>query len=151
MMQYELRRASDHTSPSSRGLGRGPFKAETRVRIPVGTNPFFGCPWRKSAGDRSEFSPCRGFAKSVSVQALIAKVGYKIRKISTTAGDRLNAAILQTTQRLHDHIVRYRTPHVGDEQTCGRSVSGLKPEGGSTGGPSVQVCLYWSEVIAAGR
>jgi hypothetical protein len=27
------------TSPSSRGLGRGPFKAETRVRIPVGTNP----------------------------------------------------------------------------------------------------------------
>ena len=24
-------------SPSSRGLGRGPFKAETRVRIPVGT------------------------------------------------------------------------------------------------------------------
>ena len=26
-----------HTSPSSRGLGRGPFKAETRVRIPVGT------------------------------------------------------------------------------------------------------------------
>ena len=24
-------------SPSSRGLGRGPFKAKTRVRIPVGT------------------------------------------------------------------------------------------------------------------
>src|SRR5689334_3223531 len=29
-------------SPSSRGLGRGPFKAETRVRIPVGTPPFGG-------------------------------------------------------------------------------------------------------------
>ncbi len=28
------------TSPSSRGLGRGPFKAKTRVRIPLGT-PFF--------------------------------------------------------------------------------------------------------------
>src|SRR5579872_4385645 len=28
-----------HTSPSSRGLGRGPFKAKTRVRIPLGTNP----------------------------------------------------------------------------------------------------------------
>ena len=30
------------TSPSSRGLGRGPFKAETRVRIPVGTPSPFG-------------------------------------------------------------------------------------------------------------
>ena len=30
------------TSPSSRGLGRGPFKAETRVRIPVGTPTPFG-------------------------------------------------------------------------------------------------------------
>ena len=28
------------TSPSSRGLGRGPFKAETRVRIPLGTPAF---------------------------------------------------------------------------------------------------------------
>src|SRR5687767_1712391 len=27
-------------SPSSRGLGRGPFKAKTRVRIPVGTPAF---------------------------------------------------------------------------------------------------------------
>src|SRR5437763_8671407 len=30
-------RASRNRSPSSRGLGRGPFKAKTRVRIPVGT------------------------------------------------------------------------------------------------------------------
>src|SRR5258706_13205873 len=29
------------TSPSSRGLGRGPFKAKTRVRIPLGTIPRF--------------------------------------------------------------------------------------------------------------
>ena len=29
-------------SPSSRGRGRGPFKAETRVRIPVGTPSRFG-------------------------------------------------------------------------------------------------------------
>ncbi len=28
---------SPSTSPSSRGLGRGPFKAKTRVRIPLGT------------------------------------------------------------------------------------------------------------------
>ncbi len=28
------------TSPSSRGLGRGPFKAKTRVRIPLGTLDF---------------------------------------------------------------------------------------------------------------
>src|SRR5690349_1477892 len=28
-------------SPSSRGLGRGPFKAKTRVRIPLGTPLFF--------------------------------------------------------------------------------------------------------------
>jgi hypothetical protein len=27
------------TSPSSRGPGRGPFKAKTRVRIPLGTPP----------------------------------------------------------------------------------------------------------------
>ena len=30
-------------SPSSRGLGRGPFKAKTRVRIPLGTYPFSVC------------------------------------------------------------------------------------------------------------
>jgi hypothetical protein len=29
-----------HLSPSSRGLGRGPFKAKTRVRIPLGTPDF---------------------------------------------------------------------------------------------------------------
>jgi hypothetical protein len=33
---------SSPMSPSSRGLGRGPFKAETRVRIPVGTPSPFG-------------------------------------------------------------------------------------------------------------
>src|SRR5687768_4565092 len=33
-------------SPSSRGLGRGPFKAETRVRIPVGTPSYVG-PFRR--------------------------------------------------------------------------------------------------------
>ena len=37
-------------SPSSRGLGRGPFKAETRVRIPVGTPQCVRSPSR-SAGD----------------------------------------------------------------------------------------------------
>ena len=30
---------SPNASPSSRGLGRGPFKAKTRVRIPLGTPP----------------------------------------------------------------------------------------------------------------
>src|SRR6476660_1227504 len=38
---------SPRASPSSRGLGRGPFKAETRVRIPVGTpHPVFLHPLR---------------------------------------------------------------------------------------------------------
>src|SRR5579864_6198547 len=37
VLRYEVR-----ASPSSRGLGRGPFKAETRVRIPVGTPEFKG-------------------------------------------------------------------------------------------------------------
>src|SRR5690349_18295824 len=33
------------TSPSSRGLGRGPFKAKTRVRIPLGTPPLLQMPF----------------------------------------------------------------------------------------------------------
>src|SRR4030095_11951861 len=34
---YRCVRSAAHESPSSRGPGRGPFKAKTRVRIPVGT------------------------------------------------------------------------------------------------------------------
>ena len=34
--------AHPRASPSSRGLGFSPFKAETRVRIPLGTPPPFG-------------------------------------------------------------------------------------------------------------
>src|SRR5688500_8417265 len=57
-------------SPSSRGLGRGPFKAETRVRIPVGTPTFAllsgeGCPpeaLRAKAGS----SPNEGYGWQAS-------------------------------------------------------------------------------------
>ncbi len=44
------------TSPSSRGLGRGPFKAETRVRIPVGTPAFAS---RTAAGEASAGAPAK--------------------------------------------------------------------------------------------
>ena len=36
---YDFEFAHACASPSSRGPGRGPFKAKTRVRIPLGTNP----------------------------------------------------------------------------------------------------------------
>ena len=37
---YHRAISSSFQSPSSRGLGRGPFKAKTRVRIPLGTPPY---------------------------------------------------------------------------------------------------------------
>jgi hypothetical protein len=43
-------------SPSSRGPGRGPFKAKTRVRIPLGTNPLY----LKLCGEKSVISAWRG-------------------------------------------------------------------------------------------
>src|SRR5262245_14974465 len=46
---------SYHRSPSSRGLGRGPFKAKTRVRIPLGTPPLVG-PFRHIASSLIELA-----------------------------------------------------------------------------------------------
>ena len=45
--------SSSRASPSSRGLGRGPFKAKTRVRIPVGTPPDVENLRVKQSGERA--------------------------------------------------------------------------------------------------
>jgi hypothetical protein len=52
------------SSPSSRGLGRGPFKAKTWVRIPLGTFPLFHvfracrpCAYARSSSRPSSVSP----------------------------------------------------------------------------------------------
>ena len=60
---YHRTIGSSFQSPSSRGLGRGPFKAKTRVRIPLGT-PRQECRQRNYTGtaDRSPLAPSNAIA-----------------------------------------------------------------------------------------
>ena len=68
---------SPRASPSSRGLGRGPFKAKTRVRIPVGT------PHSTIGHSTGRFAPpaCpdeQGARRSVNLQLTLCRVSFTL-------------------------------------------------------------------------
>ena len=70
-------RSSHRVSPSSRGPGRGPFKAKTRVRIPLGTPAFAlvsgeGCPaeaLRAKAGCPNQYRASAGQASELTISS----------------------------------------------------------------------------------
>ena len=70
---YPSRAPTEPWSPSSRGLGRRPFKAEARVRIPLGARGrHFGADAQPHicacGGVRSSSSPCQGEDRGIEAR-----------------------------------------------------------------------------------
>ena len=70
---YPSRAPTEPRSPSSRGLGRRPFKAEARVRIPLGARGrHFGADAQPHicacGGVRSSSSPCQGEDRGIEAR-----------------------------------------------------------------------------------
>ena len=83
-------------SPSSRGLGRGPFKAKTRVRIPVGTPSL-----------KSQWQECLPLLRPIGLCALAS----------------ILAGASRVTSRVESRLVPYAEQHsrrvpFGDDSAC---------------------------------
>ena len=87
--------ASPRTSPSSRGLGRGPFKAKTRVRIPVGTPPLFR-PLKRMAVIPVEH--LSGLVRAAVMRAMNYAADVEHRDIAAIAREFLESAISSDAQ-----------------------------------------------------
>ena len=91
--------SASRTSPSSRGPGRGPFKAKTRVRIPLGTPRF-----SQSSDDR--------YDRAVALESVVGTVRVLVRSEGQPITDQCperTLACLRRARKEFPPVAEFRT------------------------------------------